>query len=137
MYAFEPALPHTASTETAPRSWTGRILSGLALAFLALDAAMKLVQAAPAVESTVKLGYPASILPWLGVVEVVCFAAYLVPRTAILGAILWTGYLGGAVASHARLGDPLFSHVLFPVYVGAMLWLGLWLRDARLRAVLR
>ena len=69
----------------------------------------------------------------LGVLELVCLSLYLLPQTAVLGAILWTGYLGGAVATHVRIGNPMFSHALFPVYVGALLWLGLWLRDARLR----
>ena len=72
----------------------------------------------------------------LGIVQLVCLAFYLVPRTAVLGAVLWTGYLGGAVATHVRIGHPLFSHVLFPVYVAVLLWVGLWLRDERLRTVL-
>ena len=86
-------------------------------------------------QGTVQLGYPESVVFGLGVVQLVCLVVYLVPRTAVLGAVLWTGYLGGAIATHVRLGNPLFSHVLFPVYVAAMLWLGLWLRDAQLRAV--
>jgi len=70
------------------------------------------------------------------VIELVCLALYLVPRTAVLGAVLWTGYLGGAVATHVRIGSPLFSHVLFPLYVAALLWVGLWLRDRSLQALL-
>ena len=117
--------------------WTGRVLSGIAVLFLAMDAAMHLLQPAAAVQGTVKVGYPASVLPVLGVIEVVALALYLIPRTSVLGAILWTGYLGGAVATHVRVGDPLFSHILAPVYVATVVWAGLALRNARLRAVLK
>ena len=116
--------------------WSGRTLSALAVLFLLFDATMKVLQLPAAVEGTVKLGYPPGVLLGLGIVQLACLAVYLVPRTSVLGAVLWTGYLGGAVATHVRVGDPLFSHVLFPVYVAALLWGGLWLRDARLRAVL-
>lgn len=116
--------------------WTGRVLSGLALAFLAMDAAMKLLRVPEAVQGTVQLGYPEGVLLGLGVVQVGCWLLYAVPRTAVLGAVLWTGYLGGAVATHVRLENPLLTHVLFPVYVGALLWGGLWLRDRRVRGML-
>jgi hypothetical protein len=76
-----------------------------------------------------------SSLITIGLIQVVCLAVYLLPRTAILGAVLWTGYLGGAIATHVRVGNPLFSHILFPIYVAALLWGGLWLRDRRLRGV--
>lgn len=115
---------------------TGRILSGLAVVFLAFDAGMKLLQVTPAVEGTTQLGYQASVIVPLGIVQVVCLIAYLLPRTSVLGAILWTGYLGGAIATHVRVGNPLLTHVLFPVYVAALLWGGLWLRDTRLRRLL-
>lgn len=116
--------------------WTGRILSGFAVLFMLFDAAIKLLELPVAVQGTTQLGYPESVVFGLGVVQLVCLAVYLVPRTSVLGAVLWTGYLGGAVATHVRLGNPLFSHILFPLYVAAFLWLGLWLRDERLRAVL-
>jgi hypothetical protein len=116
--------------------WTGRIVSGFAILFLAMDAVMKLVMAPAAVKGTSELGYPTSVIFTLGLIQLACLAAYLVPRTAVLGAILWTGYLGGAIATHVRVENPLFSHVLFPVYVALMLWGGLWLRDLRLRALL-
>jgi hypothetical protein len=115
---------------------TGQVLSGLAMAFLAVDAAGKLLRPAPVVEGTVQLGYPESVIVWLGVIQVVCLVTYLVPRTAVLGALLWTGYLGGAIATHVRVGSPLFTHTLFPIYVAALLWLGLWLRDPGVRALL-
>jgi hypothetical protein len=116
--------------------WAGRVLSGLAVAFLAMDAAMKLFTVPQAVEGTASLGYPVSVLFGLGVVQAVCLIVYLIPRTAILGAVLWTGYLGGAIATHVRVQNPLFTHILFPIYVAALLWLGLWLRDRRTRALL-
>ena len=116
--------------------WTGRILSGLAVLFLAFDTAMKLFEVPVAIEGTKQLGYQPSVIFTLGVIQLVCLIAYVVPRTAVFGAILWTGYLGGAVATHVRAGNPLFSHILFPVYVAALLWLGLWLRDRRVRALL-
>jgi DoxX-like family len=116
--------------------WTGRVLSGLAVLFLLFDAGVKVLQHPMAVQGTVELGYPQGVLLTLGIVQLVCLALYLIPRTAVLGAILWTGYLGGAVATHVRIGHPLFSHVLFPVYVAALLWVGLWLRDERIRTVL-
>jgi hypothetical protein len=104
-------------------------------AFLLFDAVLKLAKPPLVVESTVKLGYPAEVIVPLGVVLLVSTLLYLVPRTSPFGAVLLTGYLGGAIATHVRVGDPLASHVLFPVYVAVMVWGGLWLRDARLRAL--
>lgn len=117
--------------------WTGRILSGFAVLFMAFDAGMKLVQSPMAVKGTTELGYPASVIFTLGLIQLVCLIAYLIPRTAVLGAILFVGYLGGAVATHVRVGNPLFSHVLFPLYVAALLWAGLGLRDPRVRALFK
>ncbi len=117
-------------------TWTGRTASYLALAFLLFDAMGKVLRLAPAVEGTTELGYPAAVLVPLGIVQLVCAALYAIPRTSVLGALLWTGYLGGAIATHVRVENPLFSHVLFPVYIALLLWGGLWLRDARLRALL-
>ncbi len=119
-----------------PALWGGRILSGLPALFLLADSVGKFLKPAPVVEGTVKLGYSESIILPLGVVLLTCTVLYLIPRTAVLGAILLTGFLGGAVATHARVGDPLFSHVLFPTYLGVMLWGGLYLRDPRLRELI-
>ena len=116
--------------------WTGRILSGIAVLFLAFDTSVKVMGVNIAAEATQQLGYPPHLLPVIGWIEVVCLALYLIPRTSVFGALLWTGYLGGAVATHFRIGNPLFSHQLFPIYIATLLWLGLWLRDRRLRAVL-
>jgi len=115
--------------------WTGRILSALAVLFLLFDAVGKLLRPPAVVEGTKQLGYSPDVILALGVIQVVCLIVYLVPRTAVLGAIIWTGYLGGAVATHVRVGNPLFSHILFPTYVAALLWGGLWLREQRLRAL--
>jgi DoxX-like family len=115
---------------------TGRVLSGLAALFLTFDAGIKLVVGPGAVENTVALGYTPSVIVPLGVLQGILLALYLVPRTAVLGAVLWTGYLGGAVATHVRLDNPLFTHVLVPIYVAAFLWGGLWLRDWRARVML-
>jgi hypothetical protein len=125
------------ASETPSRAarWGGRVLSGLATVFLIMDAIMKVALTAPALKGTVELGYQTSSIRNIGILQLVLVALYVYPRTAILGAILWTGYLGGAVATHVRVGNPLFSHVLFPTYVAALLWVGLWLRDLRLRAL--
>jgi len=117
------------------RLWAGRIISALPALFLLMDGIMKLFKPAPVVEATVKLGYPESTIIGMGIVLLVCTVLYLISRTAILGAILLTGYLGGAVATHVRVGEGLFS-VLFPVIFGVLLWGGLWLRDARLRSLI-
>ena len=131
-----PYFAEAGATSSSAQIWTGRVLSGLAVLFLIMDATMKVLRVPVAVEGTVKVGYSAGVLVPLGIIQLVCLVVYLVPRTSVLGAILWTGYLGGAVATHVRVGDPLFSHILFPTYVAALLWLGLWLRDPRLRAII-
>jgi len=118
------------------RLWTGRVMSTLAALFLLMDGVMKLMKPAFVVQATVQLGYPESVIIGLGIVLLACTVLYLIPRTAVLGAILLTGYLGGAVATHVRIGDPLFSHTLFPVYVAVLLWGGLFLRDPLLRTLI-
>lgn len=115
--------------------WTGRILSALAALFLLFDGVAKLFKPAPVVEATVQLGYPESVILGLGIVLTACTILYLIPRTSVLGAILLTGYLGGAVATHVRVGGPLFS-VIFPILFGVLIWGGLFLRDGRLRALI-
>lgn len=111
-------------------------MSVLVALLLLLDTAMKLLKPAPVAEATIRLGFPESVIFGLGIVLLVCVVLYLIPLTSIFGAILLTGYLGGAVATHVRLGDPLFSHVLFPVYVALLVWGGLFLRESRLRALI-
>jgi DoxX-like family len=116
--------------------WAGRIISALPALFLLLDGVMKLVKPAFVVDATVQLGYPESVIVGLGAVLVGCTILYLIPRTAVLGAILLTGYLGGAVATHVRVGGPL-SSIIMPVILGAMLWGGLYLRDERVRSLVK
>lgn len=121
--------------ESKKRVWAGWIICALCVVFLLVDAVMKVVKAEAAVQGTVQIGYPESSVLWMGLALLVSTVLYAIPQTSILGAILVTGYLGGAVASNVRVGAPLFSMVLLPVYVGVLVWLGLYLRDERVRAV--
>ena len=118
--------------------WTGRVLSAVVVLFLAVDGAIKLVPIQAVTDSLRELGYPTSdsFARFLGVVTLVCTALYAWPRTSMLGAVLLTGYMGGAIATHLRLDHPLFTHTLFGVYLGLFLWAGLWLRDERVRRVM-
>lgn len=116
-------------------SWTGYTLSALPVLFLVMDAAMKLFKPEFVVSKTVELGYSENVIVPLGIVLLVCTILYAVPRTAVLGAILLTGYLGGAVATHVRMGEGAFP-VLFPVILGAFIWGGLYLRDSRIANLL-
>lgn len=115
--------------------WAGWILSGIPILLLLMDAVGKFVKPEPVVTGTVALGYSESVILPLGIVLLICTILYAVPQTAVLEAILLTGYLGGAVATHVRIGNPVFTHMLFPVYLGIMIWLGLYLRDLRLRTL--
>jgi hypothetical protein len=114
----------------------GRIISALPVLFLTFDVCIKLTDLPMVREASVQLGLPSSITLGVALLLAACLALYVVPRTAVIGAVLLTGYLGGAVLVHLRVDSPWFSHTLFPVYVGAMLWLGLFLRDARVRRLL-
>jgi hypothetical protein len=115
--------------------WGGRILSALSVLFLLSDAGGHLVVPSAVVEAFNRLGYPTSLSRALGIIELVCLVAYVIPRTAILGAILLTGYLGGAVATHLRVRDPVFD-TFFPIIFGVLAWAGLYLRDPRLRILI-
>lgn len=128
-------LATTTPEGSKPLLWTGRILRGLSILFLFVDGAMKLVRPAPVTQAFADLGFPASTVVPIGVTLLLCVALYALPRTRVLGAILLTGYLGGAVATHVQAGSPLFTHTLFPVYVGILAWGGAFLGDARLRAL--
>ncbi len=115
--------------------WAGRILSALAILFLLFDGVIKVIQHPEAVRPTVELGYPAGAVLVIGLVQLICLAVYVLPRTAVLGAILLTGYLGGAVATQLRADGEPFT-ILFPIIIGSMIWGGLFLRNARLRDLL-
>lgn len=129
-----------AATQTSPVSqrapWTGRIVSGVTVAFLLMDGIMHMTTIAPVVQAFAQLGFPMRLALGLGILELVCVAIYVYPRTSVLGAILLTGYLGGAVAMHLRVGSSLFGETLFPVYVGIMVWGGLYLRERQLHALI-
>jgi hypothetical protein len=127
--------PAAAARPIGRARWTGRALSGLAVAFLTFDAALKLAGHPAVAEASQRLGLPVELGPAIGALLLACVVAHVVPRTAVLGAVLLTGYLGGAVLTHLRIGDPLLGSTLFPVYVGALVWGGLWLRDPRARAL--
>lgn len=122
--------------EAERRPWAGYIISALPVLFLLMDAIGKFVRPEAVVSGTVELGYPETVILPLGVILLACVALYVIPQTAVLGAILLTGYLGGAVATHVRIGNPMFTHVLFPVYIGIFLWLGLYLRSRKLRELI-
>ena len=118
-----------------PAFWSGWVLSGLVIAFLVLDGAIKVMDLAVVRDTLEQLGYPAGLARGLGVLTLAIAILYAFPRTALIGAVLLTGLLGGAMATHLRVGSPIFSHLLFGAYVGALAWGGLWLRDPRLRAL--
>jgi hypothetical protein len=125
-------------TQTAPTStkllWTGRILSVLAVLFMLFDTAGHLLKPAPVVQAFAQLGLPLRLSVTIGMIQLLCLILYIIPRTAILGAVLLTGYLGGAIAIHMRVGNPLFE-TIFPILIGILFWAGLLLRDHRLRAI--
>lgn len=114
----------------------GVAASALGGSFLAFDGLIKVIGIQPVVESFAQMGYPEHLALVVGVLELACLALYAIPRTSVLGAVLLTGFLGGAISAKMRVGDPLFSHVLFPVYVAAFIWGGLYLREGRLAGIL-
>ena len=138
MSAGAPTIRFDFMSKAAMSVWAGRVISILAIAFLALDGVMKLIQPKVVIDATAGIGWPADrqTLATLGIVLLVSTVLYAFPRTSVFGAILLTGYLGGAVASHVRHEDPLFTHDVFGLYLGVLVWGGLWLRDARTRALL-
>jgi len=119
--------------------WIGRVLSGLAIAFLIFDGTLKFFMdklPPEALKAGEALQWPLELMPLVGTILLTCVVLHLIPRTAVLGAILLTGYLGGAVASHVRVGNPLFTHTLFPIYIAILIWLGLHLRDRRVKTII-
>jgi hypothetical protein len=119
------------------RQVIGRTITAIPVAFLAFDAVIKLMNIEAVQQSFQRLGYQTSIALAIGLLELACLVVYVVPRTSVFGAVLLTGFLGGAIATHARVGDPLLTHSLFPVYVAILLWTGLFLRSERLRTFVR
>jgi DoxX-like family len=127
-----------AAPVSRPALWLGRVLSGLVIVFMLFDGAIKLVPWPVVTETMDRIGYGSSetLARTLGIITMACTLLYAIPPTSIVGAILLTGYLGGAMASHLRIGSPLLSHTLFGLYLGLMVWGGLWLRDRNLRTLI-
>ena len=127
------------ATQTASisrkRLWAGRVISGIVILFLLFDAISKLMKVAPVLEASARLGYPASLAVGIGCLLLGCVIVYIIPRTSVLGAVLLTGYLGGATAAQVRIGAPLFE-TLFPVIFGVLVWAGVFLREERLRTLI-
>ena len=130
---MQSAIQTTSNSKT--QIWIGRIVTVLVVLFLLFDGVTHAMQIPPVMDAFKQLGYPAGVALEIGIVELVCLALYIIPSTSILGAILLTGYLGGAVATNLRVDAPLFSNILFPVYTGLFIWGGLYLRNERLRAI--
>jgi hypothetical protein len=131
MLATSPTMP-----TLSPKSlWASRLMRGLVVLFLLLDSGIHLALPAPVVQAMTQLGFPLGLTVTIGLIELVCTVLYVIPATSILGAILLTGYLGGAVAAHLRVGNPIFETLIFPILVGALLWGGLLLIEPRLRAL--
>ena len=138
--SYEPARSSTTSRTSLPSRRSviaGRVLTGIVALLLTLDAGIKLVGAKAAVEGSAQLGFAPQQVFVIGIIAAVCLVLYLIPRTAPIGAVLWTGYFGGALVTHFRLGNPLFTHILPPIYVSILIWGSLYLRDPRVRAVVR
>lgn len=137
MHSTTTPSANTPSLQTSRAArWTSFVMQGIAVLFLAADSIAKLVVDPELLQAESNLGFPNESIVPVGIIALVCLAIYLIPRTAILGAILWTGYLGGAIAIHFRVGNPLATHTLFPIYLAVLLWGALWLRDERLRALI-
>lgn len=130
-----PFVSSAPSQHSAAIRWFGRIVTGLVVVFMAFDCISKLLNAKQSVEATLQLGYQPHHVPLIGGIALVLMILYVIPRTAFVGAVIWTGYLGGAVASNLRIDNPLLSHTLFPVYFAILLWAGLYARDGRVRAL--
>lgn len=128
---------HTPPSSPRAMLWTGRIFTTIVVLFLVMDSVIKLIPIPEVTASLRELGYPLTVelARFLGVLLLICTALYVWPRTSLLGAILLTGYLGGAIATHVRIGHPLFTHTFFGVYLGLLIWGGLYLRDAELRTL--
>jgi hypothetical protein len=123
------------ATESKRMLWTGRVLSWLMALFFVLDGVGHLMKPAPVVEAFARLGYPLSASVGIGLLALICTAIYVTPRTSVLGAVLLTGYMGGAVSTHVRAGSSLFE-TIFPVIFGVLIWMGIFMRDAQLRQLI-
>ncbi len=123
-------------TPSKARLWTGRVLYGIIAVLLGLDVAMKLAMVPQAIQGSASLGFTPQHVFIIGCIGLVCLIVYLIPRTRILGAVLWTAYFGGTVVTHLRAGNPLFTHILFGVYLSTAMWISLYLFDSRVRTII-
>jgi len=134
---MSPMTNTSLATMTSPiMMWCGRVLSGLVVLFLLFDGTIKVLEMDIATQTTAQLGYPVSVVFGLGILTLIIAVLYAIPRTSVFGGILLTGLLGGAIATHLRVASPIFTHLLFPAYLGLVAWGGLLLRDAPLRGLL-
>jgi hypothetical protein len=127
---------HSSFTPSRVRLWTGRVIYGITVLLLGLDVSVKLAMSAQAVQGSAPLGFTPQHVLIIGCIGFVCLVTYLIPRTRILGALLWTGYFGGTVVTHLRVGNPLFTHILCGVYLGIFIWGSLYLFDPRVRTII-
>jgi len=135
--SFLTATPATSAfTPSRLRVWTGRAVYGLTVALLSLDVWMKVAMTPQAVQGSAQIGFTPQHVMTIGIISLVCLAFYVIPRTRLLGAVLWTGYFGGAVVTHLRLNNPLFTHILSGVYMGILIWGSLYLFDPRVRGMI-
>ena len=131
MTTIQATLPTTASSTA--KVWAGRIMGGIVILFMLMDSSFKFIVNEEVIKATTDLGFQAHHLPILGTLALISTLLYILPRTEILGALLLTAYWGGAIATHVRMDNPLFSHILFPVYLGILAWGALWIKSERLR----
>jgi hypothetical protein len=134
MTTMQATLPTT--TSSTAKVWTGRIMGGLVILFMLMDSIFKFVVNEEVIKGTTELGFQVHHLPVLGTLGLIATLMYIFPRTEIIGALLLTGYWGGAIATHVRMDNPLFSHILFPVYLGILAWGALWIKNERLRKII-
>ena len=134
MTTMQATLP--AAAPSTAKVWTGRIMGGIVILFMVMDSMFKFIVNEDVVKATTDLGYQAHHLPIMGTLGLLATLLYLIPRTEIIGALLLTGYWGGAIATHVRMDNPLFTHILFPVYLGILVWGALWMKNERLRNII-
>ena len=122
-----------APAPSTAKVWTGRVIGGLVILFMLMDSIFKFIVNEEVIKGTADLGFQVHHLPIMGTLGLIATLLYIFPRTEILGALLLTGYWGGAIATHVRMDNPLFTHILFPVYLGVLAWGALWIKSERLR----
>ena len=133
MTTIQATLPATATNPSTAKVWTGRTMGGIVILFMLMDSIFKFIVNEEVIKGSADLGFQVHHLPIMGTLGLISILLYIIPRTEILGALLLTGYWGGAIATHVRMDNPLFSHILFPAYLGILAWGALWMKSERLR----